>query len=415
MKSKLMSITTVVLSLSLVALFIPVDNANENHQAFAVQASNIENTLAMQALQGIDVELDLPTTIYATQLTPVKIKISDLNSESPISHVDWAISVKDPNGNVIYKTTTAHSHAGIMNFNVAFPIAGENTVSLTSSSIGPKMMGMDVPAKARTHTLESGTLKGFESDPENNFGSRTFDFPVQVLAQKQLRTISGSEDGTRINVELASNSDKIVAGQPTTLILTTTDANSNEPIATHTDALISISKGNYITSQSDKRGSDMMPMNGAYHGHLGQISFTTTFPSAGNYIVNVDLNSLGVSNVKFGKASALFDVVVLGENGFVETSEKKSDGKTIEILGLEAPFYSPNTINIKSGETLTFDNVDANFHTVTSGNQATGSDGNFDSGLLSAGEKFTLTLDKPGTYQYYCTIHPNMVGTIIVS
>ncbi len=131
--------------------------------------------------------------------------------------------------------------------------------------------------------------------------------------------------------------------------------------------------------------------------------------------MNVDLNSLGVSNVKFGRASALFDVVVLGENGFVETSVKKSDGKTIEILGLEAPFYSPNTINIKAGETLTFDNVDANFHTVTSGNQATGPDGNFDSGLLSAGEKFTLTLDKPGTYQYYCTIHPNMIGTIIVS
>jgi len=408
MNTKLFSITTVVLSLSLVAMFIPIDNTPDKHLAFA-QVS------AMQISQDIDVELTVPPTIYATQLTPIKIKVSDANSGSPLSHVDWAISVKEPNGNLIYKTTTAHSHAGVMNFEVALPSAGENTVSLTASSIGPKMMGMDVPAKARTHTLISGTLKGFESDPENNFGSRTFDFPVQVLAQKQIRTISGSEDGTRINVELSTMSDKIVAGKPTTLILTTTDANSNEPIATHTDALISIKKGNYITSLSDKRGSDMMPMNGAYHGHLGQISVTTTFPSAGNYIVNVDLSSLGVSNVKFGKASALFDVEVVAENGFVETSVKKSDGKTVEILGLEAPFYSPNTINIKAGETLTFDNVDANFHTVTSGNQATGPDGNFDSGLLSAGEKFTLTLDKPGTYQYYCTIHPNMVGTIIVS
>jgi len=414
MRTKLFSITTVVLSLALVAMLIPIDNAHDKHYAFAA-LSEKQNVPAMQISQDIDVELTVPPTIYATQLTPIKIKVSDANSGSPISHVDWAISVKEPNGNLIYKTTTAHSHAGVMNFEVALPSAGENTVSLTASSIGPKMMGMDVPTKARTHTLISGTLKGFESDPENNFGSRTFDFPVQVLAQKQIRTISGSEDGTRINVELSTMSHKIVAGKPTTLILTTTDANSNEPIATHTDALISIKKGNYITSLSDKRGSDMMPMNGAYHGHLGQISLTTTFPSAGNYIVNVDLNSLGVSNVKFGKASALFDVVVVAENGFVETSVKKSDVKTVEILGLEAPFYSPNTINIKAGETLTFDNVDANFHTVTSGNQATGPDGNFDSGLLSAGEKFTLTLDKPGTYQYYCTIHPNMVGTIIVS
>ncbi len=409
-----MSVTTVVLSLALVALFMPADDTQ--HHAFALKATDeIVNTSAKRSSQGLEVELTVPSTVYATQLTPVKIKVSDGNSESAVSHVDWAISVKDPKGNVIYKTTTAHSHTGLMNFNVAFPIAGDSTISLTASSIGPKMMGMDVPPKARTHTLLSGGLMGFESDPENNFGSRTFEFPVHVQSQKQIVTLSGSEPETRINIELTTTSDEIVVGQPITLILTTTDANSNEPIATHTDALISISKGNYITSQSDKRGSDMMPMNGAYHGHLGQISFTTTFPSAGNYIVNVDLNSLGVSNVKFGRASALFDVVVLGENGFVETSVKKSDGKTIEILGLEAPFYSPNTINIKAGETLTFDNVDANFHTVTSGNQATGPDGNFDSGLLSAGEKFTLTLDKPGTYQYYCTIHPNMVGTIIVS
>jgi plastocyanin len=100
---------------------------------------------------------------------------------------------------------------------------------------------------------------------------------------------------------------------------------------------------------------------------------------------------------------------------FVETSVKKPDGKTIEILGLEAPSYSPNTVTIKAGETLTFDNVDAIVHTVTSGNRATGPDRNFNSDLLSAGEKFTLTLDKQGTYQYYCRIHPNMVGTIIVS
>ena len=415
MRTKLISITTVVLSLALVTMFIPIDNAHDKHQAFAVQVADIQNTPVMQVLQGIDVELKVPLTIYATNLTPVKIKVSDDNSGSPISHVDWAISVKDPAGNVIHKTTSAHSHAGVMNFNVAFPMAGTNTISLTASSIGPKMMGMDVPAKGRTHTLESGTLKGFESDPENNFGSRTFDFSVQVLGQKQIQTLSGSEEGSRINVELTSTSDKIVAGKPTTLILTTTDANSDELIATHTEALISIRKGSYVTSQSDERGSDMMPMNGAYHGHQGQISFTTTFPSAGNFIVSVDLNSLFVSNVKFGKASANFNVVVLDENGFVETNEKKSDDKTIDILGLESPFYSPNTISIKAGETLTFDNVDGNFHTVTSGTVKTGPDGTFDSGLLRAGEKFTLTLDKPGTYQYYCTIHPNMVGTIIVS
>ena len=408
-----MSITTVVLSLALVALFIPSDNTQ--YHAFAAIADDIENQPAKQLLQGLGVELTVPSNVYATQLTPVNIKVSDVNSSSPISHVDWAISVKDPEGNIIWKTTTAHSHTGVMSFNVAFPMAGESTISLTASSIGPKMMGMDVPAKARTHTMISESLKGFESDPENNFGSRTFDFPVHVLAQKQIRTLPGTEPGTRINVEFTSTSDKIVAGQPTTLILTTTDANSDEPIATHTDALITVRKGSYVISQSGERGSDMMPMNGSYHGHLGQISFTTTFPSAGKYVVKVDLNSLGVSNVKFGQASALFSIIVFDANGTVTTDKSSNEENKVDILGLESPFYSPHVISIKAGETLTFDNVDANFHTVTSGTQKSGPDGTFDSGLLKAGDTFELTLDKSGTYQYYCTIHPNMVGTIIVS
>jgi len=156
-------------------------------------------------------------------------------------------------------------------------------------------------------------------------------------------------------------------------------------------------------------------MNGAYHGHLGQISLTTTFPSAGNYMVNVDLSSLGVSNIKFGQASVKFNVLVFEANGDVETTPISTDENKINILGLESPFYSPNTIHIKSGEQIIFDNIDANFHTVTSGTSESGPDGTFDSGLLKAGESFSLSIDEPGTYQYYCTIHPNMVGTIIVS
>jgi len=169
---KIISLTTTILSLALVAMFIPVDSEPQYNQAFAVQAEHIQTTSSEQSLQGLDVELSIPQTIYATKLTPVNIKITDKNSDSPISHVDWAISVKDPEGKIIHKTTTAHSHAGKMNFNVAFPMAGESTISLTASSIGPKMMGMDVPLKARTHTMVSGALKGFQTDPENNFGSR---------------------------------------------------------------------------------------------------------------------------------------------------------------------------------------------------------------------------------------------------
>lgn len=255
----------------------------------------------------------------------------------------------------------------------------------------------------------------FETDPANNFGSRTFEFPVSVLNQQQTRALDGSEAGTKINVELATNEEKIVSGKPTTLILTTSDATGKEKMMSHVDALIKVRKGYYVASNSADRGSEMMPMNGAYHGHLGQISFTTMFPSPGNYVINAELNSLGVSSVPFGMANARFNVLVAESNGESSISAMASEPGKVNIIGLEAPFYTPNNISAKAGETITFDNVDANFHTVTSGTAESGPSGAFDSGLLSAGDKFSLTLDEPGTYNYFCTLHTNMVGTVTVS
>jgi plastocyanin len=414
MKKKL-SIATSIMSLALVAFFIVGENAYESQQVFAAPSGVSENKPGFKTTENISLELVAPKTVYAMDNTLIQINVKDSKSNAPISHVDWALSVKDPNGNIVWKTTTAHSHVGIMNFNVAFPMAGENIISLTANSIGPKMMGMDVPPKAFTHTMISGKLSGFETDPANNFGSRTYEFPVNVMSQKQIRTISGA-DGTNINVELSTTSDKIVAGQPTTLVLTTTNADGSDPMMTHVDVLLKVRKGYYIGTQSADRGSDMMPMNGAYHGHLGQISLTHTFPSAGNYVIPAELNSLGVSKVKFGMTDVRFNIQVAEETSSDTIHNTSTDNSnSIGIIGLESPFYSPNNFSAKVGQTVSFDNIDANFHTVTSGNAASGPDGTFDSGLLSAGDKYSLTLDKPGKYDYFCTIHTNMVGTITVS
>ena len=113
----------------------------------------------------------------------------------------------------------------------------------------------------------------------------------------------------------------------------------------------------------------------------------------------------------------ILNIRMLAENTSSDSTHNvsASDSNTVGIVGLEAPFYSPNNFSAKAGQTISFDNIDANFHTVTSGNAASGPDGKFDSGLLSAGDKYTLTLDKPGEYDYFCTIHTNMVGTITVS
>lgn len=66
------------------------------------------------------------------------------------------------------------------------------------------------------------------------------------------------------------------------------------------------------------------------------------------------------------------------------------------------------------GSTITWINEDQTFHTVTSGDPLTGPDTRFDSGILSPGTRFSWMFGTPGTFSYFCTIHPFMRGEIRV-
>jgi plastocyanin len=70
--------------------------------------------------------------------------------------------------------------------------------------------------------------------------------------------------------------------------------------------------------------------------------------------------------------------------------------------------FAPTSMAVKAGATVTWINMDQEPHTVMS------SDGLFRSGALDTGDSFSFKFDKPGTYQYVCTIHPRMVGTVVV-
>jgi plastocyanin len=415
---KLMLLSLAAASLMLVPLVVPFSD-NHNHQVLAEKGqTQSENKPLSNESNNVKVEFEAPDTVYVNDLVPVKMKVTDQNSGAPLTHVDWAIVVKDPNGNIIYKTTTAHSHVGMMDINVTFPTAGLSTVSLTISSIGPKMMGMDVPGMARTHIMVSGDpMNGWKTDQDNDFGTRTYEFPLAVLSEKQVKTISGSEKGTSLNVEMATNADQIVAGKPITLVFTVTNGKDGSMV-THPDMQVKVRTGSYITSESAP-GGDMMAMNGAYHGHTGVMTLTTTFPRAGHYLIDTDLASLPVSNLIFGKANTRFalDVAEPSESARVHSAETSSPApNTINIVGIESPFFVPNSIDVKAGTTLTFANTDGNIHTVTSVKAGTTEpDGRFDSGMVKGGDSFAVKLDKPGTYNYICTIHPGMKGTVKVS
>ncbi len=81
-----------------------------------------------------------------------------------------------------------------------------------------------------------------------------------------------------------------------------------------------------------------------------------------------------------------------------------SNGATITISGFS--FGAP--ITIQAGETVTVTNDDSVTHTWTS------RDGEFSSGSLNVGESFQFTFETPGVYEFFCSIHPAMTGSLTV-
>ena len=77
--------------------------------------------------------------------------------------------------------------------------------------------------------------------------------------------------------------------------------------------------------------------------------------------------------------------------------------------------WSPADITINAGDTVEWDNIDTAAHTVTSGSPADGPSGVFDSSLLMASATYAFTFEDAGNYDYFCMVHPWMVGTVSVS
>ena len=75
--------------------------------------------------------------------------------------------------------------------------------------------------------------------------------------------------------------------------------------------------------------------------------------------------------------------------------------------------YSPENITISAKDSITWINEDSDFHSVTSGKPGS-MDDKFDSKLFPSGESWTFTFTNPGEHDYFCTIHPWMIGTITI-
>jgi plastocyanin len=70
--------------------------------------------------------------------------------------------------------------------------------------------------------------------------------------------------------------------------------------------------------------------------------------------------------------------------------------------------FTPATLTVAVGTQVTWTNRDDIPHTVVT------EDKTIKSKVLDTDEKFSNTFDKPGTYSYFCSIHPTMKGTVVV-
>ena len=97
-------------------------------------------------------------------------------------------------------------------------------------------------------------------------------------------------------------------------------------------------------------------------------------------------------------------------NGQESTASIPENSTVVKIVAnAGSNSFSPNPVEVKVGETVTWINDDSGRHTVTS------KDGVFDSGMMGKGQSFSFSFDKAGEYPYHWVPHPNTVGKVVVT
>ena len=106
--------------------------------------------------------------------------------------------------------------------------------------------------------------------------------------------------------------------------------------------------------------------------------------------------------------AALLPFVSLSKERFTWQLYSEAYVPAVVQVSIENFAISPRALLVPVGTTVRWTNNDSVAHTVTS------DAGPFDSGTLLPGESFEFLFDTSGSYAYFCSIHPEMVGTVTV-
>ena len=104
--------------------------------------------------------------------------------------------------------------------------------------------------------------------------------------------------------------------------------------------------------------------------------------------------------VATGLAVAVFAVTA----AFPAASAQAADAE----VQIDQFAFAPQRVTVKAGTTVTWINDDDIPHTIASSSKS------FKSNALDTKDKFSFTFATSGTYEYFCSLHPHMTGTIVV-
>jgi plastocyanin len=107
-------------------------------------------------------------------------------------------------------------------------------------------------------------------------------------------------------------------------------------------------------------------------------------------------------------APVIAAAVLLGSDSRgLAASARQAQASSVEVK-IDNFSFGPATLTVAAGTTVTWTNRDDIPHTVVSDDKV------FKSKVLDTDEKFSYTFTKPGTYGYFCSIHPKMTGKVVV-
>jgi len=115
---------------------------------------------------------------------------------------------------------------------------------------------------------------------------------------------------------------------------------------------------------------------------------------------------------------AIFSLIAIAPSAFADhTTAEVEMAVGSAIVGCETTneCYIPYMVTIDVGGEVMWNNVDSMAHTVTAGSPTEGLSEHFDSGLVAPSAMFSHEFTEAGTFDYFCMVHPWMVGTVMVS